>query len=414
MERASLAEALARSLPTARKATTGGAPLLFESDQECFKSRFSHAVAGPGSVFLGNPAWSIAERQAAEAITAMADKAPSGQGWLMIPTGGSSGGVRFARHDQNTIDAAVHGFVRHFGLARVNACGVLPLHHVSGLMAWMRCALTGGEHVALDWKTLSTGELVSPPDRADGWVLSLVPTQLERLLSRTDSTEWLRRFRIIFLGGAPAWASLLDKAARASLPISTGYGMTETAAMVTAVRPEEFQTGDRTSGKSLPHARVSLSGDGTITVTGESVFRGYYPDFSTSRTFATGDVGSLDESGRLRVLGRSDGAIITGGEKVFPAEVEAALRASNEFEEVAVIGLPHREWGSQVVAAFEAGRPPDLASVQRHLDQSLARFKHPKKYVPVSPWPLDASGKIRRAELERRVREVLDVRTPDP
>jgi O-succinylbenzoic acid--CoA ligase len=322
------------------------------------------------------------------------------EGWLMIPTGGSGGQLKFVRHDEQTITAAVQGFAQFFKLEHVNAVGVLPLHHVSGLMAWLRCALTGGEYVPLDWKRIESGELPPMPAKPDGWVVSLVPTQLERLLRSPVATAWLGGFRIIFLGGAPASPGLLDRAAAFGLRLSPGYGMTETAAMVTALRPEEFLAGARSSGSALPHARVTAAEDGVILIGGESLFRGYYPDWREPGEFTTSDLGRVDPQGCLHILGRSDAVIITGGEKVNPAEVESVLRDTGEFADVAVVGVPDPEWGQAVVAAYPGRSSPDLPKVQQAVSH-LAAWKRPKRYVALAEWPLTAAGKVNRAEVIR-------------
>lgn len=319
-----------------------------------------------------------------------------GTGWLGVPTGGTSGGVRYARHDELTLGAAVRGFCEHFGIERVNAVGVLPAYHVSGLMARVRCAATGGEHVAWDWKRLEAGAVPALGGGTGAWVISLVPTQLQRLLAMPDAVAWLRRFAIVFLGGGPMWPSLAEAAARADLRVSLSYGMTETAAMVTALRPEEFFQGGRSSGTALPHARVAVNADGVVEVTGLSVFRGYFPEWRKTRSFATEDSGELDAKGRLTVLGRRDAVIITGGKKVQPTEVEAALRASGEFADVAVIGVPDDEWGQAVVACYPAdGRLPDVARATAALSGELK----PKRFCAVDDWPRNAQGKINRAAL---------------
>jgi o-succinylbenzoate---CoA ligase len=324
------------------------------------------------------------------------------QGWLCLATGGSSGGTKFARHDEHTLLAAVRGFCGHFGLERVNAINVLPAHHVSGLMPRLRCAATAGRHVAWGWKNLEAGDL--PAIAGDDWVISLVPTQLERLLGAPVVLEWLRRFRIIFLSGGPTWPQLADDAAAAGLRVSLSYGMTETAAMVAAQQPEEFLAGDRSCGRAMPHARINLTSDGVIRVAGDSVFRGYWPEWSDARDFVTQDLGRIDARGRLHVLGRADAVIITGGEKVQPAEVEAALRASGEFSDVAVIGVPDPKWGERVVACYPASaREPDLGRATA----ALANHQRPKKFVAIAAadWPRNAQGKIDRAALLAAVSE---------
>jgi O-succinylbenzoic acid--CoA ligase len=365
-----------------------------------------------GFTFLCDPAWGPAERAQVTALQRPAiepalrslgeggnrtSKIEMAEGWICVPTGGTSGGVRFVRHDESTLTAAVEGFCAHFGLERVNAVGVLPPHHVSGLMARVRCAATGGEYVGAEWKALEAGR--HPVLPKGGAVISLVPTQLQRLLQSPDAVTWLRGFRVIFVGGGPVWSELAEAAAAAELPVSLSYGMTETAAMVTALRPAEFLAGDRSSGPALPHARVALDGEGVITITGGSVFRGYFPGGQGPREFVTEDLGRIDERGQLHVLGRRDAVIITGGKKVQPAEVEAVLRASGEFDDVAVVGVPDPEWGQAVVACYPAGgKEPDPARVAASIE-ALSAYKRPKRYVAVADWSRNAQGKLNRAAL---------------
>jgi len=340
-------------------------------------------------VFMHDPKRGLDEKSIPQA------PAPAVEGgWLCVPTGGTSGGVKFARHDERTLAAAVRGFCGHFGLARVNAVDVLPAHHVSGLMARVRCAATGGEHLAWDWKRLEAGE--TPAIGGGDWVISLVPTQLQRLLSSRRTISWLREFEIVFLGGGPAWPELADAAAGAQLRVALSYGMTETAAMVTALRPEEFLAGARNCGAALPHAAVSVDAEGAVSIMGESVFRGYWPEWREARRFETEDLGRIDDQGRLRILGRRDAVIITGGKKVSPGEVEATLRASGEFDDVTVIGVPDAEWGEAVVACYPAGgRPPDTARAVA----ALAGYMRPKRFVPIVDWPRNELGKVNRAAL---------------
>ncbi|MBX3749454.1 MAG: AMP-binding protein [Opitutaceae bacterium] len=347
-------------------------------------------------VLLMDPAWPTAERIRARRLlaTLAASKPRVRQGWLGLPTGGTSGVVKFARHDEKTLGAAVRGFSAHFGLKRVNAVGVLPAHHVSGLMARVRCAATGGTYLDWDWKALEAGR--RPALRGGPWAISLVPTQLQRLLRSRTAVRWLRRFAIVFLGGGPVWPELAEDGARAGLKISLSYGMTETAAMIAALRPREFLAGDRSSGRPLPHARVRIGRDGGVRVGGKSLFRGYAGGAARRGDFVTGDLGTMDAKGRLRIIGRRDAVIITGGKKVHPAQVEAALRATGKFADVAVIGLPDREWGEIVVACQPAG---PRAPVRVPALPDLPAYQRPKRLIPISPWPRNAQGKVDRARL---------------
>ena len=344
-------------------------------------------------IFLHDPAVSLvlAESEIENS------KAKIAEGWLCIATGGTGGGpLKFARHDEHTLLAAVGGFCAHFELPRVNAVDVLPAFHVSGLMARVRCAATGGVHVAWDWKRLELGERPVLARGDEPWVISLVPTQLHRLLAQPLATEWLRGFEIIFVGGGPLWPELADAAARAGLRLAPSYGMTETAAMVAALRPEEFLAGARSSGPLLPHAQACVDPDGVVRIRGGSVFRGYFPATSVAREFVTEDLARFDERGHLHLLGRRDAVIITGGKKVQPAIVEAALRASGEFVDVAVIGVPDAEWGEVVVACYPCGvRTPEWARAVA----TLAAHERPKRFVAIAAWPRNAQGKVNLAAL---------------
>jgi O-succinylbenzoic acid--CoA ligase len=411
---------LARALGATAVAQEARNIFISESESARFMTAFAQAVANGGNVFLCDPAWGQNEREelavrTGNQILAEAQRAalPRSQisdlksqidhGWLMIASGGTSGRLKFARHDQDTLRAAVDGFDAHFNVSRVNAVGVLPLHHVSGLMAWMRCALTGGKFLPASWPEIEAGRRPAMSDGCE-WFLSLVPTQLQRLLAQPETIGWLRRFRAVFLGGGPSWPELLERAAEARVPLAPSYGLTETVAMVATLRPSEFLGGSRSSGAIMPHAHIDVTDEGTLRIAGESVFRGYFPEWRTERDFTTDDLGFIDGNGHVQVTGRRDGIIITGGKKVQPTEVEAALRATGEFEDVAVLGVPDTEWGEAVVACYPAtGRAPDLERVARSLATQLAASARPKRYVAVAEWPRNAQGKLNRILLAGRI-----------
>lgn len=397
MERARLVELLDRR---SNLKANAGPTVVTATDAARFMADFSAAVAAGGDVFLADPAWGEAERrELAELLRRPPEPRAGDRGWLMVPTGGTSGGLRFARHDLGTVGAAVEGFRAHFGVNKVNAVGVLPLHHVSGLLAWLRGVLSGGEYRGLAWREVEAGPWPELPARPDGWFCSLVPTQLERLLRLPGAVAWLRGFRGVFIGGGPSWPALLERAAEARLPLLLSYGMTETAAMVAAQRPGDFAAGDRSCGTALPHARLEIGADGAVVIRADSLWRGYYPGWREPGPLVTPDFGALDAAGRLTLRGRGDGVVISGGEKIQPEEVEAALRATGQFADVAVVGVADAEWGSRLVALYPRGAPPDMAVVAETLSGQLARHKHPKAFVAVADWPRNAQGKLNRARL---------------
>ncbi len=405
MDRLGLARLLGVPASIAEPAT---APQVVEErDPAQFMAKLAAATAGTGPVFLADPGWGATERAALAACVAASAAGPAGRGWLMIPSGGTSGRLKFARHDEDTIAAAVGGFCARFEVTRVSCVGVLPLHHVSGLMAWMRTAVTGGQYLAWDWKKLEAGDWPAVPQDGSGWFLSLVPTQLQRLLASAESLARLRKFQAVFVGGGPVWPELAEAAAQAGLPVSLSYGLTETAAMVAALQPAEFLAGVRNSGAPLPHVRLSLSEDGLVRAAGASIFRGYFPEWRADGEFLTDDLGCFDGQGRLEIQGRGDALIITGGEKADPLEIERALRASGEFLDVAVVGVADPDWGHGVVACYPESQPPPNAERVAAQLQQLAAFKRPRRYLAVADWPRNAQGKLNRVELARQAENMV-------
>lgn len=392
MERFELARLLGADLAVGEGAAR---TVIEEREPGRFREKFAAAVAGGGQVFLADPNWGQAERAQLAKLVAAPEEDDDGRGWLMIATGGSSGRMKLARHDEETLAAAVRGFAAHFGVARVDAVGVLPLHHVSGLMGWLRCVLTGGEFVEGNWAEIVAGRRPAVAGR----FISVVPTQLARLLEDAAAVAWLREAAGVLVGGGPAWSALVEAGRARGLPLVFSYGMTETAAMVTALRPGEFAAGGAGSGTALPHARVRIAEGGEIEIGAESLFRGYWPERREAGAWwRPGDLGRWDATGSLHVLGRSDDLIISGGEKVNPAEVAGALREIGADAEVAVVGVPDARWGEAVVACWPGEqRTLDVAA----LEGKLAAFKRPKHYVavPVAEWPRTAAGKVDRARL---------------
>lgn len=358
-----------------------------------------------GRIFLCDPHWSAAQRETFAIITQSKiehRESKISRGWLCIPTGGSSGGLKFARHDGATLTAAVDGFCAHFGLSRINAVDVLPPWHVSGLMARVRCAATGGRHLPWAWKQLEQGDYPET-DAGAPWLISLVPTQLQRLLAKPAACDWLRRLHLIFIGGGPVWPGLVEAARAAELPLSLSYGMTETAAMVAAQRPGEFAGDDRSSGDVMPHARITTGADGIIRIAGASLMRGYLGEPDLAGEFVTPDLGALDDDGRLLVFGRRDEVIISGGEKINLREVEAVLRGSGSFADVAVLAVPSEEWGQMLVACHVPA--PGAAWLEDAVKRSLSRHQRPKHWLAftAAEWPRNAQGKLNRATLQAAV-----------
>ncbi len=196
--------------------------------------------------------------------------------------------------------------------------------------------------------------------------------------------------RCALLGGAPLPPALLARAARPGVPVAQTYGMTEACSQVTT---SETAPSSRplfcTRGRDRPRRR-----DPRVAA------RRSRPARAARRRLHTGDLGALDDAGRLRVTGRKADTIVTGGENVAPAEVEAVLAAHPAVAEAAVHGRPDAEWGEAVVAHRRAARGAvSEAELRAFARQRLARFKVPKAIAFVDALPRTASGKLLRRAL---------------
>ncbi|MEG3895878.1 MULTISPECIES: 2-succinylbenzoate--CoA ligase [unclassified Microcoleus] len=329
---------------------------------------------------------------------------------IMISTGGSSGKIRFAIHTWETLTASVQGFQQYFQVDKINSFCVLPLYHVSGLMQFMRSFTTAGKLAIGSFKALEAGEKcnIEPEE----FFISLVPTQLQRLLQNPDTANWLGRFRAVLLGGAPAWPELLETARNYQIKLAPSYGMTETASQIATLKPEDFLAGNNSSGQTLPHAQITIrsaKGDilcdnqiGNIAVNAKSLALGYYPEnFADREYFQLDDLGFFDKNNCLNIVGRSSDKIITGGENVFPAEVEAVVRSTNLVADVAVIGLPDKNWGQVVTAIYvPANAEVTVKNLQAAIEDKLSKFKRPKYWVIVEQLPRNSQGKVNREQLQ--------------
>ncbi|NEQ73300.1 MAG: 2-succinylbenzoate--CoA ligase [Okeania sp. SIO2C9] len=331
---------------------------------------------------------------------------------IMIPTGGSSGKVKFTIHTWETLIASVEGFQKYFQVQQINSFCVLPLYHVSGLMQFMRSFTTGGNLVILP----SYKEIFDKKEwniNSDKFFISLVPTQLQKLIQNSETAKWLSNFQTVLLGGAPPWQELFDTARKYQIRLAPTYGMTETAAQIATLKPEDFLTGNNSNGQILPHAEIMIKSEngkilgknkiGIINIKANSLALGYYPNlFNPSETFMTDDLGFLDNQGCLNIVGRRSQKIITGGENVFPAEVEAAILATGLVTDVCVIGLPDKYWGEIVTAVYITD---DLeVSVEKFItaiNGKLSKFKQPKYWVKVENLPRNYQGKINRELLTK-------------
>ncbi|MEO0350386.1 MAG: AMP-binding protein [Cyanobacteria bacterium P01_A01_bin.15] len=411
---------------------TGAVVLLNTPEPAEFLAYLWAGLLANAAIVLANPSWGKREwQQVAQQLSPdrVLGEAPPVSfdpckpkpfpGQILIATGGTSGNIKFVIHTWATLTAAAQGFLTHFDQRPANSYCVLPLYHVSGLMQAIRVWLSNGRLITQPFKQLNAGQRLLTPDLT--WFISLVPTQLQRLIQTPAAVAWLAQFRAILLGGAPAWPDLLAQAAQ--LPIALTYGMSETAAQVATLLPKDFQQGVRSSGAALPHVRLAVHQPGSTQPTptgtvGQIALRtpalglGYWPDTTVlahQTWFYPDDLGYLDRQGHLYVVGRRSQKIITGGENVFPREVEAALLATGLVRDVCVMGVPDRVWGETVAALYVADQsvaPPQLRAA---LTGKLSAYKHPKRWRSVEHIPRNAQGKVSRPQVRAWLSESTEL-----
>jgi O-succinylbenzoic acid--CoA ligase len=377
------------------------------------------ALDGSGPAILPLDA-GLPQARLAELITAFApDVVEDAEGLTTVRSGqskrvaegtavivGTSGSTGVPKGVELSASALLHS--ARASLARIGArpgerwlC-CLPATHIAGIQVLVR-SLAGGTEPVLAER--ADAETVAASGCAH---VSLVPTQLRRLLSLgADISTSLARFSSVLLGGAAAPQSLLDQARAAGVPVVTTYGMTETCG------------GCVYDGRPLDGVRVEIRdaeagpGSGRIWVGGPVLFSGYLGAAGPGPRdgwFRTGDLGRVDAAGRLTVRGRADDVINTGGHKVVPGEVAAALESCPGVRDVAVVGQPDPEWGERVIAVVvptDQADPPLLELLRLHVRERLPGYAAPSRVVMVDAVPMLPTGKhdIARLKLELLRRE---------
>jgi O-succinylbenzoic acid--CoA ligase len=276
----------------------------------------------------------------------------------------------------------------------------LPVTHIAGIQVLVRALLSGVEPVLAN---RADAAVIAASGAAH---ISLVPTQLQRLGVGMPA---LNAFKSVLLGGAAAAGSLVEQARAAGVPVVTTYGMSETCGgCVYDGVPLE---GVRVAIRDEAGAPAGPGASGRIWISGPVLFGGYFGGAGVPADgwFRTGDLGRLDESGRLSIRGRADDVINTGGHKVVPGEVAAALQDYPGVRDVAVVGQKDPEWGERVVAvivAADPADPPTLKMLRMHVKQRLPRYAAPSRVVVVDAVPLLPGGKQDLARLRQDLTEL--------
>ena len=277
----------------------------------------------------------------------------------------------------------------------------LPLAHVGGLSILVRSAIYAT--TAVVHERFDAERVARALEQAEITIASLVATTLDRVLDA--GLEHPPALRCALTGGGPVPAELVDRAYAARVPVSITYGLTEAASQVTTTPLAQLRRGARGRGSPagpgppLFCTRVRVAGDGEILVRGPTVAPAA---LSSDGWLHTGDLGALDEQDRLRVTGRGSEFIISGGQNVAPAKVEATIERHPRVREAAVVGRTDAAWGEAVTAivVWRVGSEPDVAGVLELCAQALAPYEVPKRVCSrTEPLPRTPSGKLLRREL---------------
>jgi fatty-acyl-CoA synthase len=340
----------------------------------------------------------------------------------VIYTSGTTGRAKGAvLTHQNLTWVALNCLVDYDVVSTDVALMISPLFHVASLGMGALPVLLKGGTIVLE-KGFEPGRALRLIAEHGVTMLSGVPTTYQLMADHADwATTDLSTLAKLTCGGSAVPARILNAYEERGLHFSQGYGMTETSPGATSLAPA--MTRAKQGSVGLPHfftdVRIAPDGAGTtdsasvgeIEIAGPNVFPGYLnlPEstvdaFTADGWFRTGDIGYLDEDGYLYISDRLKDMIISGGENVYPAEVENLIGDLEGVSGVAVIGVPDEQWGEVpwAIVTVRNAASVDLASIRAHLDGRLARYKLPKRVVVVDELPRTASGKIRKAELRSR------------
>jgi O-succinylbenzoic acid--CoA ligase len=279
----------------------------------------------------------------------------------------------------------------------------LPLYHISGFSLIMRALLHGGT-----LRFMGSEQTLEQGLSSNTTHISLVPTQLKCLLSNESLDKPLQRLKAMLVGGAACPPSWVKTARAREWPIYLTYGSTEAASQVTTAHADELALYPGASGRVLPHREMRIAPDGEILLRGKTLLKAYIHaggrqecPFDGAGWFHSGDTGRLDPTGKLYLTGRKDLMFVSGGENIFPEEIEHVLLEIDGVECCTVVSVPHAEFGRRPAAFIKSSEPQGVQpeQIERALS-ALERFKRPDH---IYDWPahLPVSLKPDRAALEK-------------
>jgi fatty-acyl-CoA synthase len=332
---------------------------------------------------------------------------------LLVYTSGTTGRPKGAVLTQSAVAHNAAASRAIFGMtAADHVLTVLPLFHVGGLNIQTVPALLAGA-TALLHPRFEPSAFIDAVERERPSLSLVVPAVMQALVAHPRwAASDLSSLRAVGAGSSEVPVELIEAFHVKGVPVQQVYGATETCPIAIAQTREEALAAPGSIGRPAPGVEARLApGTGEIEVRGPNVMRGYWraPEATAAALkdggwFATGDVGRVDAAGRWWFTDRLKHVIVSGGENIYPAEVERVLRSAPGVAECAVVGRPDPRWGEVPVAVVVPGPDFHAESLPRHFEGRLARFKHPRAVVTVGSLPRTALGKVHFAALSGLVR----------
>jgi len=321
----------------------------------------------------------------------------------IILTSGSSGQARGVLHSIGNHLYSARGAEQVIPFGNADTWLVsLPMYHISGFSLIMRALLHGAS-----LRFLGSEDTLEQGLGCGVTHVSLVPTQLKRLLCQDTLHQPLQRLKAMLVGGAACPATWVTQARAKGWPIHLTYGSTEAASQVTTAGPHELAQYPGALGRVLPHRDLRIAPDGEILLRGKTLLKAYVDAGQLENAldgagwFHSGDTGRLDQDARLYVTGRKDFMFVSGGENVFPEEIEHVLLGIDGIECCVVVSVPHAEYGRRPVAFIRSSLPQGVQSEQ--IERALSNLERLKRPDSIYEWPTHLADSLKpdRAALEK-------------
>ncbi len=332
--------------------------------------------------------------------------------YTMMFTSGTTGLPKAVMHTYNNHWWSAVSSVLNLGLTEKDKWLLtLPIFHVGGLSILVRSVIYGMPIYVME--NYDKKVLLTVMKEKKITIASLVTLMLRHLLEEIKENEFPSHVRCILLGGGSVPESLLNIVKQKNIPLFQSYGMTETSSQIVTLNMNDALAKLGSAGKPLFPAELIIDhpdkgGIGEILVKGPMVMNGYTSEEANKTSFQngwfkTGDLGFIDEDGFLYIVDRRTDLIISGGENIYPTEIENILLEMNEIKEAAVVGKTDSKWGEVPVAFVVCTEKETENNIQSFLSERLAKYKIPKEIHFISSLPRNATNKVQRHLLKSRV-----------